>query len=285
MIEYNIREPSNTEIYESIGVLYSSFGRTLNKRTNKEEEKAWRALIKNNIGKFLISEENGKIFGIGGVFIFGDVCTFGYMGVLPEYRGKGVGSKIFGELFKLAKDLGCTTMILYASKLGEPIYKKVGFKRSFYGVMYQLPVSLPELRITNKKVKVLSDFPNWLLNLDKEAMGFERSKYLYMKKNLGSQILAIEGEAYGLLSQISSKIRIGPLISTNLDGALQIIKKSIALGATQIIIAKHQSLPQKIFELIKLTEIENGASLKMVYRKNISENLDLLYAIGTFAKG
>ncbi|MFX1586719.1 MAG: GNAT family N-acetyltransferase [Promethearchaeota archaeon] len=285
MIEYTIREPSNTEIYKSIGVLYSSFGRTLNKRTNEEEEKAWKALIKNNIGKFLISEEKGKIFGIGGVFIFGEVCTFGYMGVLPKYRGKGVGNKIFGELFKLANDLGCTTMILYASKLGEPIYKKFGFRRSFYGVMYQLPISLPELGITNKEVKVLSDFPNWLLNLDKEVMGFDRSTYLYLKQNLGSKILTIEGEAYGLLSQIFSKVRLGPLVSTNLEGALQIIKKSIALGANQIIIAKHQSLPNKIFELIELTEVENGASLKMVYGKSISENLDLLYAIGTFAKG
>ncbi len=284
MIEYNIREPHDPEIYKCIGVLYSSFGRTLNKGVNEEEEKAWKMLIKNKIGKFLISEENGKIFGVGGVFIFEEVCSFGYMGVLPEYRGKGVGSKIFGELFKLVRDLGCTTMILYASKLGEPIYEKFGFKKSFYGVMYQLPIDIPELGIINKEVKVLSEFPNWLLNLDKEAIGFDRSKYLNMKQNLGSKILAIEGEAYGLLSQISSKIRLGPLISTNLNGALQIIKESIALGASQIIITNHQSLPKKIFELIELIEVENGASLKMTYGKSISENLDLLYAIGTFAK-
>ncbi|MFX1313211.1 MAG: GNAT family N-acetyltransferase [Promethearchaeota archaeon] len=285
MIEYNIREPSNAEIYKSVGVLYSSFGRTLNKGINEEESRAWRELINSKIGKFLISEENGKIFGIGGVFIFGEVCTFGYMGVLPKYRGKGVGSKIFGELFKLAKDLGCTTMILYASRLGEPIYKKFGFQKSFYGIMYQLPVNLPEIGITNKEVKILRDFPSWLLSLDKEAIGFNRSKYLHMKQNLGSKILAIEGEAYGLLSQISSKIRLGPLISTNLEGALLIIKKSITLGANQIIITRHQSLPNKIFELIKLIEVENGASLKMMHGKDISENFDLLYAIGTFAKG
>jgi N-acetylglutamate synthase-like GNAT family acetyltransferase len=284
MIEYNIRELSDKEIYKSVGVLYSSFGRTLNKRINEEEEKVWRALIKNKIGNFLISEENGKIFGIGGVFIFEEVCTFGYMGVLPKYRGKGVGTKIFGKLFKLAKDLGCTTMILYASKLGEPIYKKFGFQRSYYGTMYQLPVSLPEIENINKEVKVLRGFPDWLLSLDKEAIGFDRSKYLYVKQNLGSKVIAIEGEAYGLLSQISSKIRLGPLISTNLDGAMQIIKKSIELGANQIIITKHQSLPDRIFELIELTEVENGASLKMIIGKKISENLDLLYAIGTFAK-
>ena len=74
------------------------------------------------------------------------------------------------------------------------------------------------------------------------------------------------------------------MISTNLDGALQIIKKSIELGANQIIITRHQSLPSRIFELIELTEVESGTSLKMTYGKNISENLDLLFAIGTFAK-
>ncbi|MGB5910760.1 MAG: GNAT family N-acetyltransferase [Promethearchaeia archaeon] len=284
MVEYNIRELRDTEIYKSVGVLYSSFDRTLNKRINEEKEKVWRALIKNNNGKFLISEEKGKIFGIGGMFIFEEVCTFGCMGVLPKYRGKGVGTKIFGKLVKLSKDLGCTTMILYASKLGEPIYKKFGFQSSYYGTMYQLTVNLPEIEITNKKFKILRGFPDWLLSLDKEAIGFDRSKYLYVKQNLGSKIVAIEGEAYGLLSQISSKIRLGPLISTNLDGAVQIIKKSIELGANQIIITRHQSMPNKIFELIKLIEVESGTSLKMIYGKKISENLDLLFAIGTFAK-
>ena len=69
MKKYNIREPTDDEITQSIKVLYSAFGRDLPKNI-KEEERIWKALIEWEIGKFLISEEKGKIFGVGGVFLF-----------------------------------------------------------------------------------------------------------------------------------------------------------------------------------------------------------------------
>ena len=280
MKNHNIREPRDKEISECINVLYSAFGR-ISSMTIKEEANVWKTLIKNEIGKFLISEVKGKIIGIGGIFLFKEVCSFGYMGVLPEYRGKGVGTEIFNKLFEIGKDLKYQTMILYASKLGEPIYKKFGFCGAFFGTIYSLPVHIPELKVVTKEAKVLNILPDWLLTLDKKAMGFDRSKYLQVRTNLGAKILVIENKGYGLLSNM----RIGPLIATNLDAVLQIIKKSIALGANHLIIAEHQQLPNKIFKLIKLTKNKIKPSLKMSYGKTISENLDLVYAIGTYAKG
>ena len=43
--------------------------------------------------------------------------------------------------------------------------------------------------------------------------------------------------------------------------------------------------PKRIFELFNLTELEDRASVKMIHGKEITEKLDLLYAIGTYAKG
>ncbi|UCD00706.1 MAG: GNAT family N-acetyltransferase [Promethearchaeota archaeon] len=280
MLKYNIREPRFKEISECINVLYTAFGRVPS-ITIKEEVKVWKTLIRNEIGKFLISEIKGKIIGIGGIFLFKEVCSFGYMGVLPEYRGKGVGTEIFNKLFEIGKDSKYQTMILYASKLGEPIYKKFGFQGRFFGTMYDLPTSLPKLKVETKEIKVLNMLPDWLLDLDKKAMGFDRSKYLQMRINLGAKIIIIENEGYGLISNM----RLGPLIATNFNTAIQIIIKSIALGANHLIIAEHQEIPKKIFESIKLTRHQNQGSLKMIYGKFISERLDLLYAIGTYAKG
>ena len=280
MFNYTIREPTDEEISKSINVLYSAFGRAP-PLDIKEEEKIWKALINCGIGKFLISEENGKVFGVGGVFTFEKVSSFGYMAVLPEYRGKGIGTEIFRNLLEIAYKMNSETMILYASQLGEPIYKKFGFKRRFYGVMYQLPIQSPKLGITDKDVKILYTVPDLVLDLDKKAMGFDRTNYLNMRIKLGAKILIIENEGYGL---VANK-RLGPLIATNLEAALQIINKSITLGADHMIIAKHQYMPKKIFELFNLTELENRASVKMVYGKEISENLNLLYGIGTYAKG
>lgn len=280
MTKYNIREPTDKEISKSINVLYSAFGRAPPEDI-KGEEKIWKALIEWEIGIFLISEENGKIFGIGGVFIFEKVSSFGYMAVLPEYRCKGVGTEIFKKLLEIANKMKCETFILYASMLGEPIYKKFGFKKRFYGVMYHLPIQPPGLGIVDKEVKILNTVPNWVLALDNIAMGFDRSKYLDMRIKLDAKILIIENEGYGLLANK----RLGPLIATNLEAALQIINKSIALEADHMIIAKHQYFPNRIFELFNLTELENRASVKMILGKEIKKKLDLLYAIGTFAKG
>jgi GNAT superfamily N-acetyltransferase len=280
MINYTIREPREDEILTCINVLYSAFGRVPPVEI-KNEERIWKALIKNEIGKFLLSEDKGKIFGIGGVFIFEKVSSFGYMSVLPEYRGKGVGTEIFRNLLGIANKLNCETMILYASKLGEPIYKKFGFKGRFYGVMYSLPIQLLEKGIADKDVKVLNTVPDWMLDLDMKAMGFNRANYLNMRIKYKANILAIENEGYGLLAGN----RLGPLIATNLETALQIIKKGIAFGANHLIIAKHQHLPKRVFELMNLTEIENRASIKMILGKKINNKLDLQYAIGTFAKG
>jgi len=280
MSKYIIREPVDNEISKCIEVLYTSFGRVLPEDI-KEEEKIWKALIDCEIGKFLVSVEKGKIFGTGGVFLFGKVSSFGYMAVLPEYRRKGVGTEIFRNLLEIAHKKNCETKILYASNLGEPIYKKFGFRGSFYGTIYNLPKHSSEYEILNNEVRILNIIPDWLLNLDKQTMGFNRNKYLNLKINFGAKVLTIENEGYGLLMNT----RLGPLIAKNIEAAIKITKRSIALGADHIIIAKHENLPKKFFKAIKLTKLENRSSIKMTYGKEISENLHLLYAIGTYAKG
>ncbi|UCC19644.1 MAG: GNAT family N-acetyltransferase [Promethearchaeota archaeon] len=280
MKKYSIREPKDEEITHSIKVLYSSFDRDLPEKI-KEEVKIWKALIDEQIGRFLISEEDGKVNGVGGIFLFEKVCSFGYMAVLPEYRGKGLGTEIFSRLLEIANKMKCETKVLYASKLGEPIYKRFGFKRRFLGKMYQLPLQPSELGIVDKEVKILNTTPDWILTLDKKAMGFDRVRYLNMRLKLGARIIMVENEGYGLLANN----RLGPLISTNLKAASQIINKSITLDADHMIIAHHQYFPKRIFNLFNLIELENRASVKMVYGKEIPEKLDLLYAIGTYAKG
>jgi GNAT superfamily N-acetyltransferase len=280
MVNYKIREPDNKEILKAINVLYTSFGRAPPPNI-KEEEKIWKALINSKIGNFLIAEKNGRIFGVGGVFLFEKVSSFGYMAVLPEYRGKGVGTDIFRNLLKIANERNCETMILYSSILGKKIYEKFGFQDRFYGTMYQLPLQFSNIGNKSEKVQLLSKIPEWGLILDEKAMGFNRRKYLNLKVEMGAKILALGNEGFGL---IVGK-RLGPLIANDSNTAILIIKKSISLGANHLIIASHVLFPKIIIKSLRLKKKEDGASLKMVLGKELSENLDLLYAIGTYAKG
>ena len=70
-----------------------------------------------------------------------DPVRVGYVGV------GGMGSAHVRNLLDIANKMNCVTKILYASKLGEPIYKKFGFKRKFYGEMCKLPIGRISLNL------------------------------------------------------------------------------------------------------------------------------------------
>ena len=283
MNPYLIREPEANEILNSIITMLRSFDRPLINEIEKERD-VWLYLIKNELAKFLIALKNNKIIGIGGLFLFQDVASIGYMGVLPDYRNQGVGAAIFQNLKQAAIDAGCKTINLYASKLGELIYRKSGFQGQFSANMYLMPKISPKIALKKKNLKVILKIPDWLLDLDREAVGYDRSDYLKARVSLGAKLIVIENEGYGLISKILSNKRLGPVIASNLEVAIDIIGEGISLGAKSIIIPKHPSFQNEIITLLGLAE-QGKPNLKMVYGEKIKRKINYLYAVGTYAKG
>ena len=280
MHPFQIREPNVSELHESLIVFYRSFNRTIPLDLNKQEQ-LLLSLINYNIAKFLVAKENSKIIGLGGIFFFGDVCFIGYMAVLPELRRKGLGTSIFSNLIKIGKLKGCKTFMLYASELGEPIYHKFGFRSKYATSEYNLPNKPSELQKTNKEINRTDSFPNWAASIDKNTIGFDRSEFLQLKINHGSILITADKEGFALISSS----RLGPVISKNIHIAVFLMNEGIKLGANHIIVPKHSRFPNKIFDLVNLTERNSESNLKMVYGKEVTQNLDQFYALGTYAKG
>ena len=280
MQPFLIRDLKITELYESLIVLYRSFNRTIPPDL-KNQEKLLTSLINHGIANFLVVEEDGKIIGLGGIFFFGDICSIGYMAVLPEVRYKGLGTNIFRNLVKKGKLKGCKTFMLYASELGEPIYQKFGFRSKYATSVYSLPNKPFLLPEKNKDINHTDIFPNWAAEIDKNTIGFDRSEFLQLKINHGSFLLTVDKEGFALVSSS----RIGPVISKDIHTAVFLINEAIKLGANHIIVPKHSSLPGKIYKLANLTETHTDSNLKMVYGKEVTQNLDQFYALGTYAKG
>ncbi|HEC40205.1 hypothetical protein LCGC14_0587400 [marine sediment metagenome] len=283
MQSYTIREPEDGEIIECIKVFLQSFGRNLSNRL-EEERKVWTYLIQQNIAKFIVAVKNDKIIGIGGIFLFHNVSSIGYMGVLPDYRSQGIGTAIFRKLMGLSVSMNSVSVNLFASKFGQPIYEKFGFKGNYCASAYKFPKNEPDLQNKEKIVKEIQILPDWLLEIDRKTMGYDRSKYLQAKLYLGDKILVVENEGYAFLSKILSTIRIGPLITTNLKATLCILKESKYLGAENLIIPKISKVQNDFISLMGLIEV-GTANLKMEFGRELTQNLDYLYAIGTYAKG
>lgn len=78
----------------------------------------------------LIYYENDMPVGIGAYKEFENAAEMKRMFVLPEYRGKGIASKILTELETWAKEEGYTTSFLetgYMQKDAIALYHKLGY--------------------------------------------------------------------------------------------------------------------------------------------------------------
>lgn len=99
----------------------------------------------NNSCDVILAEDDGKCIGTGIVFYYNSVpSAFNITGknayvtsmfVEPNYRRRGVGTAILNKLIEMAESKKYEIIMLNASELGKPMYKKVGFVDSRNGMI------------------------------------------------------------------------------------------------------------------------------------------------------
>lgn len=65
---------------------------------------------------------------ISGLHVSGKVAGIYFVSTRPEFRGRGYGEALTAHAVEGGKKRGCTTSYLQASKMGRPIYEKMGYK-------------------------------------------------------------------------------------------------------------------------------------------------------------
>ena len=280
MSDYIVKELKPEEFLEAVKVSLQSFGYTLD--SAEIVKSFWEKSFNRNLAKFIAAEENGTLIGVVGLFLFDSMATVGFMGVLQEFRHKGIGKAIFTALMEKVISLNYETIGLYASKLGEPLYKKFHFQGEHYYVRkYQLLFNKTKIKIHDDKTKVIDKLPKWVIDLDKLSVGIDRTKYFRIQMELGAKLIALEDKGFGFYHNG----RIGPIIAQGAETAVEIIKKSILLGADHLITSKFEVLSKHLSHAIKLDQGKNQPNLKMYYGKRVPQNLDYVYALSSFAIG
>jgi GNAT superfamily N-acetyltransferase len=70
---------------------------------------------------------DGETLGCAGAFAHGGDCEIVYVAVLPEGRGRGISGRLMAKALEDALDQGLDTTTLQATKLGYPVYVKLGY--------------------------------------------------------------------------------------------------------------------------------------------------------------
>jgi GNAT superfamily N-acetyltransferase len=77
---------------------------------------------------------NGKPVASNMLFCGAGVASVFGVGTLPEARGQGIGAAITLLAYQDAKALAYRYGVLFSSELGKPVYERIGFKDTGFGI-------------------------------------------------------------------------------------------------------------------------------------------------------
>lgn len=142
MIEYKILGKENIEILmeSRLEMLRAVNKKPSDYKFSDQLVQESRNYFENGNYKEVIAFDGDRVIGCAGICFLYVMPTFDHpngkrahlMNVYthPDYRKKGIASKMVEFLIEEAKKYGASEISLDASDMGRPVYKKLGFKES-----------------------------------------------------------------------------------------------------------------------------------------------------------
>jgi len=217
---------------------------------------------------------DGKYVATGCFFVYGYLAWIGFVGVLPEYQRKGIGTMLFRHILGELNSRNVRTIKLDASSKGYGLYKKFGFVDEYPTVTYEFQ----KIPYPKGKVCILQTLTPEIIDLDSQVFGEKRIKALEAWIKCGGEIL-VTNEGYALLKMKS----VGPLIARDLEEAEILLSHALNMGARRIIV------PHSNFRAVRLIRkfggVERNRTMRMRLGGKINENISWIYGILSLAKG
>lgn len=136
-----------------------------------------------------------QVVGIGTAIIHGSTAWLAHIIVAKNHRNAGIGAAITQSLIDLIRSMGCETMLLLATPLGEPVYKRLGF--NVEGKYVFLDHGNLPAPAKNKNIIAFDQrYRQAFLDFDKRVSGETREK-LFNDHLTKSRLFLQEGEITG----------------------------------------------------------------------------------------
>ena len=135
----------------------------------------WRCFLESSPQGCFAAEVDGQVVGTAATIIYEE--RFAWIGMVlvdPEFRGRGIGTRLLQRTIEHLDAIDIGTMKLDATPAGRPIYQKLGFVDEYEIERWLLKRSVPDAA-SSADLHPVSD-P--VLQLDREIFGADRSPLL-----------------------------------------------------------------------------------------------------------
>lgn len=179
---------------------------------------------------FVVLEKNGEMIGSGSIVSYNG--KFGFMGffiIKPEYRSKGLGTKLWlWRRDKLLSRLKKDSVVGMDGVFNmQPFYAKGGFTFSHRDLRMEGKGGMFDC--SNKVFKITDgDFPK-IHTLDTKCFGFDRKVFLngWLKLPESAGYKYVSGnklEGYGVIRKCRAGYKIGPLFASKPEVADELFR-------------------------------------------------------------
>lgn len=163
---------------------------------------------------------DNKIVGTGTTIIHNKTAWLAHIIVHAAYRNQSIGKIITQTLVDSSYSKGCQTIYLLATKLGEPVYKKIGFETETEYIVFKKEGTNETFRDSENIVAINNDFKKLIWDLDRQVSSEDR--ILLLEQHLSDGFLYLQNnEAQGFYLP---NLGDGLIIATTNSAGLELMK-------------------------------------------------------------
>lgn len=222
-----------------------------------------------------IQIRDGKIVGTGNILLREKIGWLGNIMVDKNCRGQGLGYEMTKFLVDFLKEKKCETQLLIATALGEPIYRKLGFRKLTEYQSFDSETDLDYPAVTAIRELKNSDLES-VYGLDREANGENRTHLIDRACHHG---LGYFNSTEELLGFYLPEFGRGLVLSRDEEAGLELLKlKHTRQGKRTLIPIENQ----KGINLLEQIGLKKGpASARMILGKEIEWHPGFIFSYGS----
>ncbi len=164
--------------------------------------------------------KDNRIVGIGASIVHSNTAWLAHIIVSPEYRNHGVGNSIVEELLSGLSGKKCKSILLIATKLGEPVYKKKGFRIVTDYLFFKRDAPTKFHTFSNEIIPFGEKYTQQIFALDKKITGEDR-RILFIN-HIADSLLFVKGNK--VLGFYLPGLGEGPIIADEIGAGIELMR-------------------------------------------------------------
>ncbi len=221
---------------------------------------------------------NDKIIGVGNGIVNKNSGWLGHIIVSSDFQNQRIGYQLTENVINYLKEQGCKTLFLFATEMGEGLYKKFGFETECYYKFYRGEILNTEFRDEHIRPAKEYDFEK-IMRLDEEISGEQRKNMLERFNSIGWIYENLEtGEIEGyFLPELGERL----IIANNNIAGLKLLELKHTLKNCKTVLPESNKEGQNFLKRKGFKEYKSAP--RMVLGQKTNWNPEMIFSrIGGF---